>query len=109
MTTQMTTQKISVTSDDIKNGAKGISTSCAVALAIRRVFPECLVTVTMHRCRVQCGEKVRVYNLPREVTRFINIFDEGEYVDEDSYIKFTDLTPEPMEFEATLFEEYEIG
>lgn len=76
--------KIRVTDDDIAIGKRGCGTQCPIFHAIKRVMMNENIIVFNHRVqfRVQLYDKafsvaIRSILLPKEVTAFIDSFDDG--------------------------------
>ena len=87
--------KIQVTKEDIENGVRKSATSCAVSLAVRRLFPGCSAVKTLPSCLVVYvdfpEQQVQrdYYILPVGIARDVMAWDAGG-------------TLEPFEFELKL-------
>ena len=69
--------KITLIPDDLIKGIQCDSTSCPVALAAQRAFPESKICVELDTIEIDG----LLYNLPGEVERWIADFDDGKHAD----------------------------
>lgn len=71
--------RISVTSEDIRDGVPTSATHCPIALAINRIFPGSNARVTNERVYLHnwYGPN-KVLDLPEKAIDFIKIFDNGD-------------------------------
>ena len=70
---------VSVTEEDIAQGARRSCTTCPVAIAVARAYSEKIVWV--NTCNITIGyEMGKVVATPLEVKRFVLEFDAGEPV-----------------------------
>lgn len=69
---------VDVTDNDIKTGKRGSRISCPIARAVRRVFPNSIISVWYTTIRVD--DKVYIPDEPKKHELFVESFDEGGVV-----------------------------
>lgn len=65
---------IEVTQQDIGDGKQGSIRECAIALAVKRYFPECTVSVDSNSVVITARHSCRIL-LPGSATKFVRDFD----------------------------------